>query len=142
MCNILNNDTAGNRPGTHGGKDLVEIIRQGNIRPFVHDAVDRHRESPVMFSVCHIVQCLEQVAVDHPHKIVQGRIRIRDTAEQRHLFLPDAPQIQFISTGQISNIRQFECRKADAHGNKDTLRRLSSNKMSIVFSSKNTRFCV
>ena len=87
----------------------------------------------MVFPVCHIVQGLEQVAVDHPHQIIKGRIRIRDTAEQRHLFLPDAPQVQFIGTGQVGDVRQVERCKAYSNRNKDTFRSLSRNELSRTF---------
>ena len=37
-------------------------------------------------------------------QIIEAGIRIRDTAKQRHLFLPDAVKIQFIGTGQIGDL--------------------------------------
>ena len=66
--------------------------------------VYRDGQFPMIFPVCHIVKGLEQVAVDHAHQIIETGIRIRDTAKQRHLFLPDAVKIQFIGTGQIGDL--------------------------------------
>ncbi len=88
----------------HGCQKLIKIIRQRHVWPLIHNAVYRDRKFSMVFPVRHIVKGLKEVTVDHAHQIIEAGIRIRDTAKQRHLFLPDAVKIQFIGTGQIGDL--------------------------------------
>ena len=59
LCNVLDDDTAGNPSGTHGCQNLVKIIRQGYVWPFIHNAVYRNRKPSSVLPICHIIQCLK-----------------------------------------------------------------------------------
>ena len=81
LCNVLDDDTAGDPSGTHRSQYLVKVIRQGYVWPFIHNAVYRNREPSSVLPVCHIIQCLKQITVDHADEIIHTGICIRDTAK-------------------------------------------------------------
>lgn len=80
-------------PETFKGGDIWSVMLT------IHDTVDGYRQSPSIFPVCYIIQCLEQITINHAYQIVQRSIGIGDTAEQRHFLFSDTCQIQLIRTG-------------------------------------------
>ena len=86
-----------------------------------------------MHTVCHVIKRLEKLAVDHAYQIIQRGVCIRDTAEKGNFSFSHVGKIQFISIGQLGDLRQIEGCQPDTYTDQDGLGRLSSNKMSIVF---------
>ena len=61
-----------------------------------------------MHTVCHVIKRLEKLAVDHAYQIIQRGVCIRDTAEKGNFSFSHAGKIQFISIGQLGDLRQIE----------------------------------
>ena len=88
LCNVLDDDTAGNPSGTHGCQNLVKVIRQCYVWPFIHNAVYRNQKPSSVLPVYYIIQCLKQIAVNHADQIIHTGVRIWNTAKQCHFFSP------------------------------------------------------
>ena len=86
-----------------------------------------------MHTVCHVIQSLEKLAVDHAYQIVQRGIRIRDTAEKGYFFLAHAGKIQLIGIGQLGNLRQVKSCQTDTDTDQDGLGGLARDKLSRTF---------
>ena len=72
-----------------------------------------------MYAVCLAVQRLDKLGVDHTYQIIEGLVRIRDTAEQGNLTLTQFFQVQFVRHGQLGNRRQVERGKAHTHADQN-----------------------
>ena len=72
-----------------------------------------------MYAVGLTVQRLDKLGVDHTYQIIEGLVRIRDTAEQGNLTLTQFFQVQFVRHGQLSNRRQVERGKAHTHADQN-----------------------
>ena len=79
-----------------------------------------------MYAVCLSVQCLDELRINHTDQIIQGFIRIRDTAEQCNLAFAQFLQVQFVRHGQLGDGRQIERGKAHTHADEDRFRGLAS----------------
>ena len=99
MGQILEDDADGNLPASHGGKELVKIIRQGDIRKFVHDKVDVDRQPSAMLKVRFPVELLEQLGVEHSDDEVVGAVAVRDHRKNGGFPLSDFPKLHFIRFG-------------------------------------------
>ena len=86
-----------------------------------------------MDTVCLVEKRLDQLGVDHANQIVQGTVRIRDAAEQRHPFFSQLVQMQFIGHGQSGDLRQIEGSQPDADTYQDGLGGFSRNELSRTF---------
>ena len=51
---------------------------------------------------------LEKLGVNHSHQVIEGRIGVRNAAEQRHLPFPDGRQVQLIHAGQTADLVQVK----------------------------------
>ena len=90
-----------------------------------------------MHTVCHVIKRLEKLAVDHAYQIIQRGVCIRDTAEKGNFSFSHAGKIQFISIGQLGNLRQIEGCQPDTYTDQDGLGGLSRNELSRTFYQKN-----
>ena len=61
-----------------------------------------------VFPVGQVVKGLEKLGVNHPHQVIEGRIGVRDAAEQGHLFLAHFLQMQVVGAGEAGDLRQVE----------------------------------
>mgnify|MGYP007012934839 CR=1 FL=1 len=87
----------------------------------IHDAVDRNREGTAMHTVRHVIKRLEKLAVDHAYQIIQRGVCIRDTAEKGNFSFSHTGKIQFISIGQLGDLRQIEGCQPDTYTDQDGL---------------------
>ena len=78
-----------------------------------------------MHTVCHVIKRLEKLAVDHAYQIIQRGVCIRDTAEKGNFSFSHVGKIQFISIGQLGNLRQIEGCQPDTYTDQDGLGGLS-----------------
>lgn len=78
-----------------------------------------------MHTVCHVIKRLEKLAVDHAYQIIQRGVCIRDTAEKGNFSFSHAGKIQFISIGQLGDLRQIEGCQPDTYTDQDGLGGLS-----------------
>ena len=67
----------------------VPLERQGYVWPFIHNAVYRNRKPSSVLPICHIIQCLKQITVNHADQIIHAGVCIRNTAKQCYFFLPN-----------------------------------------------------
>ena len=88
-----------------------------------------------MHTVCHVIKRLEKLAVDHAYQIIQRGVCIRDTAEKGNFSFSHAGKIQFISIGQLGDLRQIEGCQPDTYTDQDGLGGLSRDEKSRTFSS-------
>lgn len=139
MAHVLDDDAAVNGTGTAGCQDLLKLIWQGYVWKLIHDAVDRNREGTAMHTVCHVIKRLEKLAVDHAYQIIQRGVCIRDTAEKGNFSFSHAGKIQFISIGQLGDLRQIEGCQPDTYTDQDGLGGLSRDKLSRTFSSNSQK---
>ena len=75
----------------------------------------RHRQAALVFPVRHIVQCLDELPVDHAHQVVEAPVRVRDAAKQGHLSLAHFLQMEVIGIGEPGDLRQVEGGQPDAN---------------------------
>ena len=108
LRHILDDNGHADFPGPHGGKDFVKLIRQRDVGKLIHDAVDMNRQPAAVFPVGQVVESLEKLGVNHSHQIIEGRIGVRNAAEQRHLPFPDRSQVQLIHAGQTADLVQVK----------------------------------
>ena len=92
-----------------------------------------------MHTVCHVIKRLEKLAVDHAYQIIQRGVCIRDTAEKGNVSFSHAGKIQFISIGQLGDLRQIEGCQPDTYTDQDGLGGLSRDKLSRTFSSNSQK---
>ena len=59
LCQILQDNRNRHPSGTHDAQNLVEVIRQRNIRKFVHDKVTMHGQAPAVLMVGKVEKLLE-----------------------------------------------------------------------------------
>ena len=76
--------------------------------------MDRHRQPAFVFAVGYKIECLDELPVNHAHKVVEGFITVRDTAEQGDLLFAHFFQMEVVGIGQSCNLRQIESGKPDA----------------------------
>lgn len=133
LGHVLDHNGHRDFPAAHGGKDLVEVIGQGDVGELVHDAMHMDRQPPAAFPVRHIVQRLEQLGVDHAHKVIQRGVGIRDAAEQGDLPFPDGGQIQLVRAGQLGDLGQVERRQPDPHTDQNGFGGFARNELSRTF---------
>ena len=99
-------------------KKLKKVVGgQGNVGGLVDQQMDRHRQPALVFQVCHKVQGLDELPVNHAYQIVEGFIRIGNAAEQGYLFLAHFLQMEIVGIGQPCDLRQVESGQPDANTN-------------------------
>ena len=74
----MEDDADGNFPASHGGQELVKIVRQCDVRKLVHDKVDMDWQPPAMLKVRFPVELLEQLGVEHTDNEVVGAVTVRN----------------------------------------------------------------
>ena len=115
LRHILRDIAAEDVAASHGGKPGQEVVRgQGDVRRFVDEQVNRYRQPAFVFPVGYKIQRLDELPVNHPHKVIEGFIRIRDAAEQGHFFLAHFLQMEVVGVGEPCNLRQVKSRQPDA----------------------------
>ena len=60
---VLNDDGNGNLAASHGGQELIKLIRQSDIGKLVHDKMHMHGQSAAVNGVGLIVELLKQLGV-------------------------------------------------------------------------------
>ena len=121
LRDVLHDDAAKNTTRTHRRKGRQKaVLGQRDVRELVHQAMHRHRQPPLVYTVGLAVERLDELRIHHADEIVEALVRIRDAAEQRHFFLPQLVQVQLVRHGQTVDLRQVEGRQphADAHQNR------------------------
>ena len=77
LRHVLSDVAAEYGTASHGGQPRQEVVRrQGDVRRFIDEEMHRHRQAALVFPVCHIVQCLDELPVDHAHQVVEASVRI------------------------------------------------------------------
>ena len=105
---ILEDDADGNFPASHGGKELVKIIRQGHVGKLVHDKVDMDRQPPAMLKVRLSVELLEQLGVEHSDDEVVGTVAVRDHGKDGGFPFPNFSKLHFVCLGDARQRSQVE----------------------------------
>ena len=115
LRHILRDIAAEDIAASHCGKPGQEVVRgQGDVRRFVDEQVNRHRQPAFVFPVGYKIQRLDELPVNHPHKVIEGFIRVRDAAEQGYFFLAHFLQMKVVGVGKLCNLRQVKSRQPDA----------------------------
>ena len=78
-----------------------------------------------MYAVCLSVQCLDELRINHTDQIIQGFIRIRDTAEQCNLAFAQFLQVQFVRHRQLGDGWQVKRGKAHTYTYQNRFRRFA-----------------
>ena len=76
--------------------------------------MDRHRKPAFVFAVGYKIECLNELPVNHAHKVVEGFVTVRDTAEQGDLLFAHFFQMEVVGVGQPCDLWQIKSREADA----------------------------
>lgn len=58
--------------------------------------MDEYRQPALVLPVDYEVESLDELPVNHPHKIIEGFIAIRDTAEQGHFLFAHFFQMEVV----------------------------------------------
>ena len=107
-------------PAPHGGEPRQEVVRrQGDVGRFIDEEMHWHRQAALVFPVRHIVQRLDELAVNHAHKVVEALIAVRDAAKQGHLLFTQFLQMEVVGVGEPGNLRQVEGGQPDANTNQN-----------------------
>ena len=79
------------QPDLYGRTGLIQYWgeKSSTVWPFIHNAVYRNRKPSSVLPICHIIQCLKQITVNHADQIIHAGVGIRNTAKQCYFFLPD-----------------------------------------------------
>lgn len=123
---ILNDDGDGNLAASHGGQELIKLIRQSDIGKLVHDKMHMHGQSAAVNGVGLIVELLKQLGVEHTHDEIEGTVVIGNYGEYRRFLFADLPQIHFIALGNAGQRIQIELFQTGDKGNLDGFQRLSA----------------
>ena len=115
-------------PTSHGGEPGQEVIGgQGDVRRFVDEQVNRHRQPAFVFPVGYKIQRLDELPVNHADEVVEGLVRIGDTAEQGHLSLSHFLQMEIIGVSKTGDLGQIKSRQYDTHADQNTLEGFASS---------------
>ena len=123
---VLNDDGNGNLTASHGGQELIKLIRQSDIGKLVHDKMHMHGQSAAVNGVGLIVELLKQLGIKHTHDEIEGAIVIGNHGEYRRFLFADLPQIHFIALGNAGQRIQIELFQTGDKGNLDGFQRLSA----------------
>ena len=96
---VLDDDGDGNLTASHGGQELIKLIRQSDIGKLVHDKMHMHGQSAAVNGVGLIVKLLKQLGIEHTHDEIEGAVVIRNYGEYRRFLFADLPQIHLIALG-------------------------------------------
>lgn len=111
---VLQDDGDADLPAAHGGKELVEFIRQGDVAEFVHHEMDVQGQPAAVNMVGQVVKLLEKLGVEHPHDEIEAAVVVGDHGKEGRLFLPDGGQLHFIHRGDARDGGQVELFQPDA----------------------------
>ena len=103
-------------PAPHGGEPGQEVVRrQGDVGRFIDEEMHRHWQASLVFPIRHIVQRLDELAVNHAHKVVETLVTVRDAAEEGHLLFAHFLQMEVVGIGEPGDLRQVEGGQPDAN---------------------------
>ena len=120
LRHVLSDVAAEYGTASHGGEPRQEVVRrQGDVGRFIDEEMHWHRQAALVFPVCHIVQRLDELPVNHAHKVVEAPVRVRDAAEQGHLLFTQFLQMEVVGIGEPGDLRQVEGRQPDANTNQN-----------------------
>ena len=119
LGNVLQDDGYRDIPRTHGGQQLVEVIRQAHVRKFIHEKVHRHRQASPVLVVGQMEQLLENLGVQDGHQEIEAGVVIGNQGEQGHFFLSQAGQIQLVCGGEGGEGSEIELFQPGCQGNLD-----------------------
>ena len=88
---VLDDDGDGNLTASHGGQELIKLIRQGDIGKLVHDKMHMHGQSAAVNGVGLIVELLKQLGIKHTHDEIEGTVIIGNYSEYRRFLFADLP---------------------------------------------------
>ncbi len=75
-------------------------VRQGDIRRFVNQQMDRHRKPAFVFAVGYKIECLNELPVNHAHKVVED-LSLSGIQQNRAIFFsPISFQMEVVGVGQ------------------------------------------
>ena len=123
---ILEDDADGNFPASHGGKKLIEIIRQGHVGKLVHDKVDMDRQPPAMLKVRLSIELLEQLGVEHSDDEVVGAVTVGDHRKDGGFPFSNFSQLHFIRLGDSRQRSQVELFQMGDQGDLNGFQRLAA----------------
>ena len=72
--------------------------------------MNRHRQPALVFPVGYKVEGLDELAVNHPHKVIEGFIAVGNAAEQGHFLFSHFLQMEVVGVGQTGDLRQVKSR--------------------------------
>ena len=108
LSEVLDDDAHGDLSAPHGGKQLVEFIRQGNIRKLVHNEMHMDRQPAAVYHIRLIVELLEQLGIEHPHNKVKTGVIVGDHGKNGRLFLTQTPQFHLVCLRHAGQRFQIE----------------------------------
>ncbi len=123
---VLDDDRNGNLTASHGGQELIKLIRQGDIGKLVHDEMHMHGQSAAVNRVGLIVELLKQLGIKHTHDEIEGAVIIGNYGEYRRFLFADLPQIHFITLGNARQRIQIELFQTGDQGNLNGFQRLGT----------------
>ena len=94
--------------------------------------MNRHRQPAFVLTISHIIQCLDELTVNHAHQVVEGFVRVRQAAEQRHLFLSHFFQAKIIRISEPCYLGQVEGREPNTHTDQDGFQGLAGTHLEDV----------
>ena len=83
--------------------------------------MNRHRQPALVFPIGYEVERLDELSVDHADEVIEGLVRIGDTAEQGHLSLSHFLQMEIVGISKTGDLGQIKSRQSDAHADQNTL---------------------
>ena len=128
LRHVLSDVAAEDVAASHSRQPRQKVVRrQGNIRRFVNQQMDRHRKPAFVFAVSYKIECLDELPVNHAHKVVEGFITVRDTAEQGDLLFAHFFQMEVVGVGQPCDLRQIKSGETHADTDQDAFECLASS---------------
>ena len=91
---------------SHGGLQLAEIIREGDIAKFVHHHPHGNRQRPLVNLVGLIVKTLKGAGVEHTYDVIKGSVIVWDDGKHGLLALSHFFKLHIVLGGDILDLRQ------------------------------------
>ena len=131
---VLYDDRTKNTAAAHRSQRRQKaVLGQRDVRELIHQAMDGHRQPPLVDAVGLTVERLDELGVHHADQIVEALVRIGDAAEQCHFFLAHLVQVKFIHHRQPVDLRQVEGRQPHADAHQNRLCSFTRNELSRTF---------
>ena len=96
LCQVLNDDGHRDLSGTHGGQQLIKLIRERDVRKLVHDKVYVNGKASAVNHVRLVIQLLKQLRVEHADNEIEGTVVVGDNGEDSSFPFADHRKFHFI----------------------------------------------